>query len=69
MDLAPQFDQMCIRDSCEAVRKSGNAALDESPCQAVVRAGSFGTPPYGVITEVFLTFATDQMCIRDRSCS
>lgn len=45
---------------CEAVRKSGNAALDESPCQAVVRAGSFGTPPYGAITEVFLTFATDR---------
>lgn len=45
---------------CEAIRKSGNAALDESPCQAVVRAGSFGTPPYGAITEVFLTFATDR---------
>lgn len=45
---------------CEAVRKSGNAALDESPCQAAARAGSFGTPPYGAITEVFLTFATDR---------
>ncbi|HIW79706.1 MAG TPA: TonB C-terminal domain-containing protein [Candidatus Bilophila faecipullorum] len=45
---------------CEAIRKSGNAALDESPCQSVVRAGSFGTPPYGAITEVFLTFATDR---------
>lgn len=45
---------------CEASRKSGNAALDESACQAVVRAGTFPVPPYGAITEVFLTFVTDQ---------
>ena len=41
---------------CEASRKSGNAALDESACQAVVRAGTLPTPPYGAITEVYLTF-------------
>ena len=45
---------------CEASRKSGNVALDESPCQAVVRAGTFPPPPYGAITEVYLTFVTDQ---------
>ena len=44
---------------CEASRKSGNAALDESACQAVVRAGTLPTPPYGAITEVYLTFMTD----------
>ena len=36
-----------------------NAALDESACQAVVRAGTLPTPPYGAITEVYLTFMTD----------
>ncbi len=45
---------------CEASRKSGNAALDESACQAVVRVGTFPPPPYGAITEVFLTFVTGQ---------
>lgn len=45
---------------CEASRKSGNTALDESACQAVVRAGSFPPPPYGAITEVFLTFVAGQ---------
>lgn len=44
---------------CEASLKSGNAALDESACQAVVRAGTLPTPPYGAITEVYLTFMTD----------
>ena len=39
---------------CEASRKSGNTALDESACQAVVRAGTLPTPPYGAITEVYL---------------
>ena len=50
---------------CEASRKSGNAALDESPCQAVVRAGTFPAPPYGAITEVYLTFVTDQGAFRN----
>ena len=35
------------------------SALDESACQAVVRAGTLPTPPYGAITEVYLTFMTD----------
>lgn len=43
----------------------GNAALDESACQAVVRAGhGFPTPPYGAITEVYLTFMTDPGAIK-----
>ena len=45
---------------CEATRKSGNAALDDSVCQAVVRAGAFPVPPYGAITEVFLTVVAGQ---------
>ena len=49
---------------CEASRKSGNTALDESACQAVVRAGTLPTPPYGAITEVYLTFMTDPGAIK-----
>lgn len=45
---------------CEPISRSGNTALDESPCLAVVQAGAFGAPPYGAISEVFLTFATDK---------
>lgn len=52
---------------CEASRKSGNVALDESPCQAVVRAGAFPAPPYGAITEVYLTFVTDQGAFKNNA--
>lgn len=52
---------------CEASRKSGNVALDESPCQAVVRAGAFPAPPYGAITEVYLTFVTDQDAFKNNA--
>ena len=45
---------------CEAVKHSGNAAFDESPCQAAIKAGSFGAPPYGAVTQVFVTLATDR---------
>lgn len=45
---------------CETTRRSGNPLLDELPCQAALRAGSFGAPPYGAVTEVFLTLATDR---------
>ncbi len=48
---------------CEPVKSSGNAVLDNAPCQAVLHAGSFGTPPYGAITQVFVTLATDQAAL------
>lgn len=45
---------------CEPVKSSGNTALDNSSCQAVLHAGTFETPPYGAITQVFVTLATDR---------
>ncbi len=49
---------------CEPVKYSGNAQLDDSPCQAALHAGSFGQPPYGAITQVFVTLATDRAALR-----
>lgn len=48
---------------CEPVKRSGNAQLDESPCEAALRVGSFGNPPYGAVSEVFLTLATDKSAL------
>ncbi|MEG2140397.1 MAG: TonB family protein, partial [Bilophila sp.] len=48
---------------CETVKRSGNQILDELPCQAAARAGSFGNPPYGIVTEVFVTLATDRAAL------
>lgn len=48
---------------CEPVKRSGNVELDESPCEAALRVGTFGNPPYGAVTEVFLTLATDKSAL------
>lgn len=45
---------------CETKKGTGNAALDESPCLAALKAKSFGAPPSGGVSEVWLSLATDR---------
>lgn len=48
---------------CETKRGSGNPKLDESPCLAALKPKTFGPPPYGAVTEVYLTLATDRAAL------
>lgn len=48
---------------CETKRESGNAGLDASPCLAALKPKTFGVPPYGMVTEVYLTLATDRAAL------
>ncbi len=43
---------------CEPIKRSGNDQFDSSPCQAALAAGTFDPPPYGAITQVFITLGT-----------
>ena len=43
---------------CEPIKGSGDPELDNAPCQAVLHAGTFDAPPYGAVTQVFVTLAT-----------
>lgn len=48
---------------CETKKSSGNTALDESPCLAALKPESFGIPPSGTVSEVWLTLATDRQAL------